>query len=145
MRAAVIGSTGYVGVRLVARLLRDGHSVAALVRNPGKLAATGWAERVDAVHGDLDADDAPLAELVDGADVVYHLAHALDRPDFPERDQKAATRVADAASARGAFPRAGGDVLPHSRGAPTLYPGPIGVSALPLMARCACSSNANLA
>lgn len=101
MRAAVIGSTGYIGVRLVARLLREGHAVTALVRNPDKLAASGWSADVDVVLGDLDADTAPLDALVEGADVVFHLAHTLDRPDFPERDQKAAARVGHAAHAAG--------------------------------------------
>ena len=63
MRCAVIGGTGYVGVRLVARLLDGGHEVAALVRSPHKLAATGWADRVDVVPGDL-ADPSAIAALV---------------------------------------------------------------------------------
>src|SRR3954447_7531453 len=61
MRCAVIGGTGYVGVRLVDRLLDAGHEVAALVRRPHKLAATGWAERVDVVPGDLADPTAPAA------------------------------------------------------------------------------------
>jgi uncharacterized protein YbjT (DUF2867 family) len=97
MRCAVIGGTGYVGVRLVERLLAAGHEVSALVRSPGKLAATGWAERVDIVPGDL-ADPTALAALVDGADAVVHLAHALEQPDFPARD-RAAARAVDAAAA----------------------------------------------
>ena len=97
MRCAVIGGTGYVGVRLVARLLDGGHEVAALVRSPHKLAATGWADRVDVVPGDL-ADPSAIAALVAGADVVVYLAHALDQPDFPEKDRDAA-RAVDAAAA----------------------------------------------
>lgn len=97
MRCAVIGGTGYVGVRLVSRLLHGGHEVAALVRSPHKLAATGWADRVDVVPGDL-ADPSAIAALVAGADVVVYLAHALDQPDFPERDRDAA-RAVDAAAA----------------------------------------------
>ncbi|GAA4789031.1 SDR family oxidoreductase [Actinomycetospora chlora] len=100
MRCAVIGATGYVGVRLVARLLTEGHDVAVLVRSPGKLAATGWAERVDAVPGDL-ADNAALAALVEGADAVVHLAHALEHADFPDRDRAAARAVSDAAERAG--------------------------------------------
>ena len=104
MRCAVIGSTGYIGVRLVPRLLREGHEVRVLVRTPAKLAATGWADAVDVVHGDLDADAAPLADLVEGADVVFHLAHSLDQPDFGERDQK------------GEYHELGGDEGQNSRG-----------------------------
>ena len=97
MRCAVIGGTGYVGVRLVARLLDGGHEVATLVRSPHKLVATGWAARVDVVPGDL-ADPSAIATLVADADVVVYLAHALDQPDFPEKDRDAA-RAVDAAAA----------------------------------------------
>ena len=100
MRCAVIGGTGYVGVRLVARLLAAGHDVAVLVRSPGKLAVTGWAERVDAVPGDL-ADPAAVAALVEGADAVVHLAHALEHGDFPDRDRAAARLVSAAAADAG--------------------------------------------
>ncbi|GLZ49357.1 NAD(P)-dependent oxidoreductase [Actinomycetospora sp. NBRC 106375] len=97
MRCAVIGGTGYVGVRLVGRLLAAGHDVTVLVRTPGKLVATGWAERVDVVPGDL-ADAGAVATLVEGADAVVHLAHALEHDDFPDRDRAAACLV-DAAAA----------------------------------------------
>jgi uncharacterized protein YbjT (DUF2867 family) len=100
MRCAVIGATGYIGVRLVARLLDEGHDVAVLVRSPVKVAATGWADRVDVVRGDL-ADPGAVSRSVAGAEVVVHLAHALDQPDFPERDRQAAHVVADAAAAAG--------------------------------------------
>ena len=100
MRCAVVGGTGYIGVRLVSRLLAEGHDVAVLVRSPRKLACTGWAHRVDVVPGDL-ADPSAVAALVAGADAVVHLAHALDRPDFPARDRAAARAVSAAAAAAG--------------------------------------------
>lgn len=100
MRCAVIGGTGYVGVRLVRRLLDEGHEVAVLVRSRAKLAATGWDEQVHAVDGDT-ADPEAVAALVAGADAVVHLAHALDRPDFPERDRAAAWAVSTAAADAG--------------------------------------------
>lgn len=103
MRCTVIGGTGYVGVRLVGRLLDAGHEVAVLVRSPDKLAATGWAERVDAVPGDL-AEPAALTALMDRADAVVHLAHALGHRDFPDRDRVAAKAV-NAAAADGHGPR----------------------------------------
>ncbi|MCD2185892.1 DUF2867 domain-containing protein [Actinomycetospora soli] len=100
MRCAVIGSTGYLGTRLVPRLLARGDAVAVLVRSPRKLALTGWAGEVDVVPGSLEEPDA-IEHLVAGADVVVHLAHALEQSDFPERDRAAAHAVATAASAAG--------------------------------------------
>lgn len=101
MRCAVIGSTGYLGTRLVPRLLARGDEVIVLVRSPDKLARCGWADRVDVVPGELGGDPAALTRLVEGADAVVHLAHALERADFPERDRAAAHAVADAADRAG--------------------------------------------
>ena len=101
MRTAVIGSTGYLGTRLVPRLLARGDEVTVLVRSPDKLARSAWADRVDVVPGELGGDPGALARLVDGADAVVHLVHALDRADFPARDRLAAHAVADAATGAG--------------------------------------------
>ena len=101
MRTAVIGSTGYLGTRLVPRLLARGDRVTVLVRSPEKLARSAWADRVDVVPGELGGDPGALARLVEGADAVVHLVHALDRADFPERDRAAAHAVAEAAADAG--------------------------------------------
>jgi uncharacterized protein YbjT (DUF2867 family) len=101
VRSAVIGSTGYLGTRLVPRLLARGDQVTVLVRSPEKLARCAWADRVDVVPGELGGDPAALARLVDGADAVVHLVHALDHADFPERDRAGAHAVADAAADAG--------------------------------------------
>jgi len=101
VRSAVIGSTGYLGTRLVPRLLARGDQVTVLVRSPEKLARSAWADRVDVVPGELGGDPGALARLLDGADAVVHLAHALDHADFPERDRAAAHAVADAAAVAG--------------------------------------------
>ncbi len=101
MRCAVIGSTGYLGTRLVPRLLARGDQVTVLVRSPEKLALCEWADRVDVVHGELGGDPDALTRLVEGADAVVHLVHALDHADFPERDRAAAQAVATAAADAG--------------------------------------------
>jgi uncharacterized protein YbjT (DUF2867 family) len=67
MKVAVIGATGRTGRLVVAELLRRGHDVAVLVRDPAKLGAT--AESVRIVTGS-SRDDAALAELVTGVDAV---------------------------------------------------------------------------
>jgi uncharacterized protein YbjT (DUF2867 family) len=57
VRILVTGATGYVGSRLVAALLGDGHGVVAATRNPARLTKFGW-------HRDVDAVGQPAVDLV---------------------------------------------------------------------------------
>jgi dihydroflavonol-4-reductase len=66
----VTGGTGFIGTRLVSRLIRDGERVRCLTRRPHRLP-----EGVEAVRGDLH-DAAALRPALDGVEVVYHLAGA---------------------------------------------------------------------
>ena len=81
MRVALTGATGYTGARLLARLLRDGHTVAALARG-GHAQAGG--PRVRWVEGDL-GDARALAHLVEGADAVLHVAAVYRTAGHPDR------------------------------------------------------------
>ena len=100
-RVLVTGATGYIGGRLVPRLLARGYQVRVLVRSPGKLAAVPWHDDVDIVAGDLaDEDDARRA----CADVqtVFYLVHSMaSGTDFEERELAMARTVAAAAAAAG--------------------------------------------
>jgi uncharacterized protein YbjT (DUF2867 family) len=99
MRILVAGATGYVGSRLVAALLEEGHRVTVAGRDPEKLSGFGWFDRVEAVVLDTsDPDSAPSAFAVAGPiDVVYYLVHGIGQPDFREADNRAAAGVATAA------------------------------------------------
>lgn len=103
MRILVTGATGYVGSRLIAELLTDGHDVVAATRDPEKLGRFGWCDRVTAVL--LDADDPSSVEtafaVAGPIDVVYYLVHAIGQPGFRERDNAAAANVAKAAAVAG--------------------------------------------
>ncbi len=46
MKVAVIGSTGYVGGRLVPELLAAGHEVRCVARTPERLAGVTWRSKV---------------------------------------------------------------------------------------------------
>ncbi|HEY0820292.1 MAG TPA: NAD(P)-dependent oxidoreductase [Rhizobacter sp.] len=66
MKIALIGGTGFVGSALLEELLRRGHAVTALARDPAKLAARPGLTVVQA-----DAQQsAQVAQAVEGADAV---------------------------------------------------------------------------
>ena len=100
MRCLVTGATGYIGGRLVPRLLDAGHEVRALSRSVGRLRDAPWAGRAEIAEGDL-ADEASLERALEGVDVAYYLVHSLGRRDFERLDREAATNFARAAYAKG--------------------------------------------
>ncbi len=77
---AVTGAEGFIGSHLVESLVRRGSRVRAMVLY-NMFSSRGWldtldpdiAEQVDVVFGDI-RDPASVRELVEGAEVVYHLA-----------------------------------------------------------------------
>jgi uncharacterized protein YbjT (DUF2867 family) len=101
MRIAVIGSTGYVGGRLVPALLTAGHEVRCLARSPDRLDGVEWRSSVGVVRADvLDRDS--LDRAFRGIDVVYYLVHAMGHAgDFEEADRVGAANTAAAAEAAG--------------------------------------------
>ena len=49
----VTGVTGYVGGRLVPRLLEAGYRVRCLTRDPSRTQGRAWVKRVELVQGDV--------------------------------------------------------------------------------------------
>ncbi|MBD3256787.1 DUF2867 domain-containing protein [candidate division GN15 bacterium] len=93
----VIGATGYVGGRLVPRLLQRGHTVRCLARDSRKLSGKAWADSVEAVVGDVLKPDT-LSETFKDIDYVYYLVHSMGSgADFAEADRRAARNVVAAA------------------------------------------------
>jgi nucleoside-diphosphate-sugar epimerase len=81
MTALVTGATGFLGVRLVSRLLSDRQAVRVLARSEQKarpLADAG----AELIVGDI-TDEAAVARAVNGVEVVYHLAGRLLEPGVP--------------------------------------------------------------
>ena len=103
-RIAVAGATGYIGARLVPRLLAAGHHVRCLVREPRKLSNRPWASdpRVEVLAVELD-DAAVVERALAGCDVLHYLVHAMRSAgaDYAERDRSMARTVATAAKAAG--------------------------------------------
>ncbi|BBG01857.1 MULTISPECIES: DUF2867 domain-containing protein [Pseudonocardia] len=100
MHVLVVGATGYIGSRLVPRLLDEVHAVRVLVRTPAKVHVHPWADAVEVLPGDA-RDAAALREACTGVDAVVHLVHAMDGPGYADRDRDAARALADGAAAAG--------------------------------------------
>ena len=101
MKVAVIGSTGYVGGRLVPKLLEEGHEVRCLARTPAKLAGVEWRSDVDVAQADV-LDLSSVEQALRGIDVVYYLVHAMGHAgDFEQADRTGAENTRTAAEAVG--------------------------------------------
>ncbi|MBK0419034.1 SDR family oxidoreductase [Leucobacter sp. CSA1] len=100
-RALVLGATGYVGGRLVPRLLSAGYAVRALSRSPERTGAFPWRDEAEVVPGDA-ADCEALAGAMRDVDVVYFLVHSMSAGrGFASTDRAIAQSVAAAARAAG--------------------------------------------
>ena len=123
LNVLVTGATGYIGGRLVPRLLADGHAVRALTRSASRLRDVPWSDRVQVVQGDvLVAEDVRAA--FEGVEVAYYLVHSIGSgQSFEDTDRQAATVFAAAARAAGVqrivylggLTPAGEELSPHLR------------------------------
>lgn len=97
----VTGATGYIGARLVPRLLESGYPVRLLVRDPDRLYGRPWIEAVEVATGDvLKPETLPTA--LAGVSSAYYLIHSMSASgDFHERDIVAARNFGTAAREAG--------------------------------------------
>jgi uncharacterized protein YbjT (DUF2867 family) len=97
----VTGASGYIGGRLVPRLLAAGYRVRCLARSPKKLAARSWASHplVKIVGGDLD-DPASIDRALEGCFAAYYLVHSMlaAGAEYAQNDERLARNFAAAAS-----------------------------------------------
>ncbi|MEU9713194.1 NmrA/HSCARG family protein [Streptomyces sp. NPDC047967] len=92
----VLGGTGRQGGAVARELLRRGHAVRALVRDPAKEEAKALAEAgAVLVRGDLD-DEASLAAAMDGVHGVFSV-QTFRGPGGCEAEERQGRAVADAA------------------------------------------------
>jgi len=101
-RILILGATGYVGGRLLPRLLEDGHEVSCLVRDRRRLEGKPWHDQVNLFVGDV-LDPSSLREPFSQSDIVYYLVHSMGRhdQDFEELDRRAAHNTGQVAQDTG--------------------------------------------
>src|SRR5688572_3230419 len=93
----VTGGTGYVGSRLLHRLVAEGRPVRAFARRPELLAD------VQGVRGDL-LTGSGLEEALEGCSTAYYLVHSMEagtNGDFAGRDRRMAENFGVAAARAG--------------------------------------------
>jgi uncharacterized protein YbjT (DUF2867 family) len=93
----VTGGTGYVGSRLLRRLVEEGRPVRAFARRPELL------DHVEEVRGDL-LTGSGLEEALDGCSTAYYLVHSMEAAsngDFAGRDRRMAENFGEAAARAG--------------------------------------------
>jgi uncharacterized protein YbjT (DUF2867 family) len=97
----VTGATGYIGGRLIPRLLEAGYRVRVLARDEFRLDGRPWLKQVEIVQGDvLQAET--LDAALKGIDVAYYLIHSMRGGDtFQKRDIQAAHNFGNAAQRNG--------------------------------------------
>ena len=95
----VTGASGYVGGRLVERLVGEGRPVRAVARDPARVASLDGVEpgRADVLSG------VGVAEALEGCTAAYYLVHSMEARDgdFAARDRRAARNFARAAREAG--------------------------------------------
>ena len=99
-RVLVTGATGYIGGRLVPRLLERDVDVRCVARDPARLAGRPW-PGVEIVRGDLSSL-ADAARALEGVDATYYLVHSMaGGTAYRVRDRAIARTFGAAAAARG--------------------------------------------
>jgi len=100
MRVLLTGSTGFIGRRLLIKIIEEeGLHVRLLVRNK-KAVSEQLAQRVEIVEGDaFDAET--LKNALRGIDVCYYFLHSLNVENYKQKDKELAQSFIDIAEEMG--------------------------------------------
>ena len=94
----VTGASGYVGGRLIPRLLEAGWRVRVLARHPEHLRDRAWFEQIEVVAGDA-RDRSSVAQAMAGVDLAYYLLHSLQKGADLEVEERSMAEVFGRAAA----------------------------------------------
>lgn len=98
----VTGGTGYVGGRLIPRLLEAGHTIRAMARSPERLLCRPWGRHpnIEVAAGDA-LDREAFVHAAKGCDAAYYLIHSMNSAKgmFAQADRTAAHNMVAAARA----------------------------------------------
>ena len=96
----VTGATGYIGGRLIPRLIEKGYNVRCMVRDESRV--KGRWEGAEIVYGDVHNHESITAAL-SGIDVAYYLIHSMSagEDNFVKMDEIAAENFSTKAKAAG--------------------------------------------
>ncbi|MEM9381687.1 MAG: SDR family oxidoreductase [Planctomycetota bacterium] len=100
----VTGATGYIGGRLVPRLLERGYRVRCAVRSPRKLESRAWIDHpnVEIVEADVE-DLGALEAAAVGCGAAYYLVHSMQAAGarYAAVDRRLASNFAEACARSG--------------------------------------------
>ena len=103
-RMVVTGATGYIGGRLVPRLLEAQYVVRCLVRSPRKLQDRAWANHPNVEIAQVDlGDPVELTKSLEGCEEAFFLVHSMTSAgdEYAKRDLDLAATFARAAAQAG--------------------------------------------
>lgn len=90
MKILIAGANGYIGSRLLLRLLDAGHDVVALVKNSLLVTAPEEQTHLEVVTGDL-LEIETVGNIPKDIDIAFYLVHAMSYGrDFPEKEARIA-------------------------------------------------------
>lgn len=100
----VAGATGYIGGRLIPRLLEAGYRVRAMGRSLEKLGARPWAHHpnIQLIQADV-LDRKSLTRAAEGCGAAFYLVHAMiaRKKEYVDADRNSAQNMAAAAELTG--------------------------------------------
>ena len=98
----VTGATGYIGGRLIPKLLEIGADIRVLARDATRLESRNWIDRVEIFEADV-FDPKRLGDAMEGISRAYYFIHSMNAHSdaFDERDIVAAKNFGKAAKEKG--------------------------------------------